>query len=117
VLTDDQAEAIRKGLAAGVRGPVLLKWALQLLADRDAHAALDGDRAALERAISGALREAIQCSWADRFANVGRRREADSRTAQERSLRVEAPSSRKPARQRSSKVRSLLASATHASHW
>ena len=59
VLTDEQAEAIRKGLAAGVRGPVLIKWCGQLLADRDARAALDGDREALERAIAGALRSQI----------------------------------------------------------
>ena len=41
VLTDAEAEAIRKGLAAGVRGPELIKWAEQLLADRDARVALD----------------------------------------------------------------------------
>ena len=60
MLTDEQAEAIRKGLAAGVRGPVLIKWAEQLLADRGARPALSGDREALERAISGALRATIR---------------------------------------------------------
>jgi len=35
VLTDDEAEGIRRGLAAGMRGPVLIKWCGQFLADRD----------------------------------------------------------------------------------
>jgi len=35
VLTDEEAEAIRKGLAEGWREPVLLTWLEQLLQDRD----------------------------------------------------------------------------------
>jgi len=35
MLTDKEAEEIRRGLAAGMRGPVLIKWCGQLLADRD----------------------------------------------------------------------------------
>jgi hypothetical protein len=35
VLTDEEADTIRKGLAEGCRGPVLLKWLEQLLRDRD----------------------------------------------------------------------------------
>jgi hypothetical protein len=35
VLTDEQPEDIRLGLASGLRGPVLLKWCEALLADRD----------------------------------------------------------------------------------
>ncbi len=35
MLTDEEAEAIRKGLAAGWRGPILLRWLEQLLEDRD----------------------------------------------------------------------------------
>jgi len=35
VLTDEQADEIRRELEAGVRGPVLLKWVRQLLDDRD----------------------------------------------------------------------------------
>lgn len=35
MLTDEEAEAIRKGLAEGYRGPVLLKWLVQLLQDRE----------------------------------------------------------------------------------
>jgi hypothetical protein len=35
VLTDEEAEAIRKKLAEGWRGPVLLTWLEQLLQDRD----------------------------------------------------------------------------------
>jgi hypothetical protein len=35
VLTDDEAEAIRRKLAEGWRGPVLLTWLEQLLRDRD----------------------------------------------------------------------------------
>jgi hypothetical protein len=34
LLTDDQADEIRRGLAGGVRGPVLIKWVELLLADR-----------------------------------------------------------------------------------
>jgi hypothetical protein len=36
LLSDDQADEIRRGLAAGVRGPVLIKWVELLLADRTA---------------------------------------------------------------------------------
>jgi len=43
MLTDKEAEEIRCGLAAGLRGPVLLKWCELLLADRD-------ERRAQERA-------------------------------------------------------------------
>jgi hypothetical protein len=35
MLTDAQAEAIKRGLASGMRGPVLIKWVEQLLADRE----------------------------------------------------------------------------------
>lgn len=35
LLTDAEASEIRLGLALGVRGPVLIKWCRQLLADRD----------------------------------------------------------------------------------
>jgi len=35
LLTDAEASEIRHGLALGVRGPVLIKWCGQLLADRD----------------------------------------------------------------------------------
>src|SRR5262249_8997502 len=35
VLTDQQVEEIRRGVEAGMRGPVLLKWVRELLADRD----------------------------------------------------------------------------------
>ena len=34
MLTDAQADEIRRGLVAGIRGPVLLKWVEQLLRDR-----------------------------------------------------------------------------------
>jgi hypothetical protein len=35
MLTDQQAEEIRRGLEGGTRGPVLIKWVRLLLADRD----------------------------------------------------------------------------------
>jgi hypothetical protein len=35
LLTDAEANEIRVGLAVGVRGPILIKWCGQLLADRD----------------------------------------------------------------------------------
>jgi hypothetical protein len=35
MLTDDQAEEIRRGLESGMRGPVLMKWVRQLLEDRE----------------------------------------------------------------------------------
>jgi hypothetical protein len=35
VLTDEEAEEIRKGLAEGWRGPILLRWLEQLRQDRD----------------------------------------------------------------------------------
>ena len=34
MLTDAQANEIKAGLALGMRGPVLIKWVEQLLADR-----------------------------------------------------------------------------------
>ena len=43
MLTDAQADEIRQGLAAGMRGPALLKWCEQLLRDRDERVA--GERA------------------------------------------------------------------------
>jgi hypothetical protein len=43
LLTDDQADEIRRELASGLRGPILIKWCEQLLADRD-------ERVARERA-------------------------------------------------------------------
>ena len=33
-LTDAQANEIKQGLAIGMRGPILIKWCEQLLADR-----------------------------------------------------------------------------------
>jgi hypothetical protein len=35
VLTDDEAEETRKKLAAGWRGPILLRWIEQLIEGRD----------------------------------------------------------------------------------
>jgi hypothetical protein len=35
MLTDDEAEEIRRGLESGMRGPVLIKWVRLLLEDRD----------------------------------------------------------------------------------
>ncbi len=35
MLTDEEAEAIRKKMAEGWRGPILLRWLEQLLQDRD----------------------------------------------------------------------------------
>jgi hypothetical protein len=43
MLTDDQAAEIQRELASGLRGPILIKWIEQLLADRD-------ERRARERA-------------------------------------------------------------------
>lgn len=43
MLSDKDADEIRRGLAAGMRGPVLIKWVERLLADRD-------ERVARERA-------------------------------------------------------------------
>ncbi len=54
MLIDKEAEDIRRGLAAGMRGPVLLKWCELLLADRDERRAeLIGRRAGIDPA-SGA---------------------------------------------------------------
>jgi hypothetical protein len=45
MLSDQQADEIRRGLAAGMRGPILIKWVEQLLADRD-------ERRARERGLA-----------------------------------------------------------------
>ncbi len=42
LLTDAEANEIRLGLALGIRGPVLIKWCGQLLADRDERRAREG---------------------------------------------------------------------------
>jgi len=44
MLTDEEAEDIRCGLAAGMRGPVLIKWVRMLLEDRDQRIALERSR-------------------------------------------------------------------------
>jgi len=46
MLSDQQAEEIRRGLEGGTRGPVLIKWVRLLLADRDERvkAMRDGSR-------------------------------------------------------------------------
>jgi hypothetical protein len=54
MLTDKEAEEIRCGLAAGMRGPVLLKWCERLLADRERRAS--GARCG--PALAGASRRA-----------------------------------------------------------
>jgi hypothetical protein len=41
LLTDQEVEVIRAGVAEGVRGPVVLKWVAQLLADRDERVRLE----------------------------------------------------------------------------
>ena len=43
LLSDAEVEEIREGVKSGLRGPVMLKWIEQLLADRD-------ERVRLERA-------------------------------------------------------------------
>jgi hypothetical protein len=35
VLSDQEADEIRRGLEGGTRGPILIKWVRLLLADRD----------------------------------------------------------------------------------
>ena len=35
MLTDAEADEIRKGVESGLRGPVVIKWIRQLLDDRD----------------------------------------------------------------------------------
>jgi hypothetical protein len=60
VLTEERAEEIRRGLARGMRGPVLIKWATQLLADRDLRVVLQrAGREELERVVTGALRSQV----------------------------------------------------------
>ncbi|HEY7515345.1 MAG TPA: hypothetical protein VIC87_12750 [Vicinamibacteria bacterium] len=41
MLSDQEADEIRRGLASGTRGPVLIKWVEQLLADRAERVALE----------------------------------------------------------------------------
>jgi hypothetical protein len=45
-LTDAQANEIKQGLAIGMRGPVLIKWCEQLLADRAERVAEEKRKAA-----------------------------------------------------------------------
>lgn len=49
MLTDAEAEEIRRGLAAGVRGPVLITWCEQLLRDRTERVAREREKQGLER--------------------------------------------------------------------
>ncbi len=55
MLSDADVGAIRKGLRDGMRGPVLIKWVEQLLADRDELAA---KLRALEAGLYGVQDEA-----------------------------------------------------------
>jgi hypothetical protein len=55
MLTDKEAEEIRCGLAAGMRGPVLLKWVEQLLADRDGRWLESAQRTGPGRGLSPGL--------------------------------------------------------------
>jgi hypothetical protein len=43
VLTDEEAEEIRRKLAEGWRGPVLLRWLEQLLRDREERREREGE--------------------------------------------------------------------------
>lgn len=45
MLTDAQADEIKRGLTSGMRGPVLIKWVEQLLADREQRVAEEKKRA------------------------------------------------------------------------
>jgi hypothetical protein len=49
LLSDAEVEEIREGVKSGLRGPVLLKWVEQLLADRDERVRLELERATAER--------------------------------------------------------------------
>jgi hypothetical protein len=49
LLSDAEVEEIREGVKSGLRGPVLLKWVKQLLADRDERVRLERERATPER--------------------------------------------------------------------
>jgi hypothetical protein len=60
MLTDAEAEAIRSGLAAGVRGPVLITWCEQLLRDRAERVACERDTRDLQRVTVDALRAAVR---------------------------------------------------------
>ncbi|HET9316248.1 MAG TPA: hypothetical protein VFQ51_11710 [Vicinamibacteria bacterium] len=42
LLSDDEVEEIRVGLSTGMNGPVLVKWARQLLGDHDARVRIAG---------------------------------------------------------------------------
>ena len=44
LLTEEQVAEIRAGVREGIRGPVMLKWVEQLLADRDERVRLEAQR-------------------------------------------------------------------------
>lgn len=44
LLTDAEIAEIREGLKSGLRGPVLTKWAEQLLADHDERVRLEAEQ-------------------------------------------------------------------------
>jgi hypothetical protein len=44
LLTEEQVAEIRAGVRDGIRGPVMLKWVEQLLADRDERVRLEAQR-------------------------------------------------------------------------
>lgn len=44
LLTDQEIEVIRAGVAQGIRGPVMLKWVAQLLGDHDERVRLEHER-------------------------------------------------------------------------
>jgi hypothetical protein len=48
MLTEAEVAEIREGVKQGLRGPVLLKWVEQLLADHDARVRLERERLNVE---------------------------------------------------------------------
>jgi hypothetical protein len=48
LLSDEEVAEIREGVRSGLRGPVQTKWVEMLLADRDARANRDAERATPE---------------------------------------------------------------------
>lgn len=45
LLTDEEIAEIRDGVRSGMRGPRMLKWVEQLLADRDARVLRESEKA------------------------------------------------------------------------
>jgi hypothetical protein len=91
MLTDAEAAEIRRGLAAGMRGPVLIKWCGQLLADRDEQSQGAPATPTVARATRGTPTAQRSMAWLGGTAGVRRPSHSARVCCRRRPISVAAP--------------------------